>query len=225
MTTAPAFARSTAAPADIHFDWADPLWLDEALSQEERMVRDRSDDYCREKPFPPVFAAASAFRSRDHEQRWGRSAFLARRLRAMWVATLSITSLCKLIAREVERVDRGYRSAMSVQSSLTTERQTGAAAKPEAGSEQDRVLQGPIFSFPVNPSGHLEVRDASLGISRLFSSLRPQQQNRSPSGKPLRTASRRAAPACQPCENSWWPTGNGSSRHRPLAGNGEQGSS
>ena len=40
MTTAPVFARSTAAPADIHFDWADPLRLDEALSEEERMVRE-----------------------------------------------------------------------------------------------------------------------------------------------------------------------------------------
>jgi glutaryl-CoA dehydrogenase len=49
MTTAPVFARSSAAPPDVHFDWADPLRLDEALSEEERMVRDSADDYCQEK--------------------------------------------------------------------------------------------------------------------------------------------------------------------------------
>ena len=39
------------------FDWADPLLLDEALTEEERMVRDSAHDYCQEKLFPRVLEA------------------------------------------------------------------------------------------------------------------------------------------------------------------------
>ena len=54
MTSAPALAQAVAAPVETPFDWADPLLLDEALSEDERMVRDSAHAYCQEKLFPPV---------------------------------------------------------------------------------------------------------------------------------------------------------------------------
>jgi len=57
MNTAPAFVRPAAAPTEASFDWADPLLLDEALSEEERLVRDTAHAYCQEKLFPRVLDA------------------------------------------------------------------------------------------------------------------------------------------------------------------------
>ena len=52
-----ASARPSVASIEDPFDWADPLRLDEALSEEERMVRDSAHDYCQEKLFPRVLEA------------------------------------------------------------------------------------------------------------------------------------------------------------------------
>src|SRR6201987_2969448 len=57
MTSAPALAQPVAAPAETQFDWADPLLLEEALSEDERMVRDSAHAYCQEKLFPRVLEA------------------------------------------------------------------------------------------------------------------------------------------------------------------------
>ncbi len=118
MTTAPVFAQSTPAPADTHFDWADPLRLDEALSEEERMVRDSAHGYCQDKLFPRVLEANRHERfDREIMNEMGALGFLGSTIEGYGCAGVNYVSY-GLIAREVERVDSGYRSAMSVQSSL-----------------------------------------------------------------------------------------------------------
>jgi glutaryl-CoA dehydrogenase len=106
MTTAPGF------------DWTDPLLLDEALSEEERMVRDSARAYCQEKLFPRVLAA-NRHEHFDPEimNEMGALGFLGSTIEGYGCAGVNYVSY-GLIAREVERVDSGYRSAMSVQSSL-----------------------------------------------------------------------------------------------------------
>jgi glutaryl-CoA dehydrogenase len=54
MTGTAALVQPSAARAESHFDWSDPLLLDEALTEDERMVRDSAHAYCQEKLFPRV---------------------------------------------------------------------------------------------------------------------------------------------------------------------------
>jgi glutaryl-CoA dehydrogenase len=100
------------------FDWADPLLLDEALTEEERMVRDSARAYCQEKLLPRVVEANRHERfHREIMNEMGALGFLGATIEGYGCAGVSYVSY-GLIAREVERVDSGYRSAMSVQSSL-----------------------------------------------------------------------------------------------------------
>jgi len=100
------------------FDWADPLLLEEALTEEERMVRDSARAYCQEKLFPRVLEANRYERfDREIMNEMGALGFLGATIEGYSCAGVNYVSY-GLIAREVERVDSGYRSAMSVQSSL-----------------------------------------------------------------------------------------------------------
>jgi glutaryl-CoA dehydrogenase len=101
------------------FKWQDPLLLESLLSEEERMIRDSAHQYCQEKLMPRILMA-NRNEVFDVE--------IMRELGALGLlgATLPEKYGCAgvnyvtygLVAREVERVDSGYRSAMSVQSSL-----------------------------------------------------------------------------------------------------------
>ena len=101
------------------FHWSDPLLLDRQLSSDERAVRDAARDYCQERLAPRVL---DAFR---HE-RTDVSIFREMGALGLLGATLSeahggagLNYVCYgLVAREIERVDSGFRSMMSVQSSL-----------------------------------------------------------------------------------------------------------
>lgn len=101
------------------FQWNDPLLLEEQLTADERQVRDAARDYAQSRLAPRV---VSAFR----EERFDRDILLEMGERGFLGATLpeefggaGVGYVAQgLIAREVERVDSGYRSAMSVQSSL-----------------------------------------------------------------------------------------------------------
>jgi len=101
------------------FQWADPLFLDMQLTDEERMVRDAAAAYCQDKLAPRVL---EAFR---HEKmditifpEMGALGLLGPTIPTEYGgAGLNYVSY-GLIAREVERIDSGYRSMMSVQSSL-----------------------------------------------------------------------------------------------------------
>src|SRR6266851_5420611 len=118
MTGSAALVQSSAARAETHFDWSDPLLLDEALSEDERMVRDSAHAYCQEKLFPRVLEAnRHEHFDREIMNEMGTLGFLGSTIEGYGCAGVNYVSY-GLIAREVERVDSGYRSAMSVQSSL-----------------------------------------------------------------------------------------------------------
>ena len=118
MTSNLAHAQPSSVPAESVFDWTDPLLLDEVLSDEERMVRDSARAYCQEKLFPRVLEANRHERfDREIMTEMGALGFLGATIEGYGCA--GVNYVCYgLIAREVERVDSGYRSAMSVQSSL-----------------------------------------------------------------------------------------------------------
>ncbi|MGH6872547.1 MAG: acyl-CoA dehydrogenase [Rhizomicrobium sp.] len=115
-------AETTHAPARLEsnpFDWADPLLLAEELGEEERQVRDSARGYCQDRLMPRV---RDGFRHETFDRaimtEMGEMGFLGCTLPdAYGGAGLNYTCY-GLVAREVERVDSGYRSAMSVQNSL-----------------------------------------------------------------------------------------------------------
>ena len=101
------------------FQWADPFRLEDQLDEEERMVRDVARDYCQGKLMPRILEA-------NRHESFDRDIYYEMAELGMLGATLpeeyggaglNYVSY-GLIAREVERVDSGYRSAMSVQSAL-----------------------------------------------------------------------------------------------------------
>jgi glutaryl-CoA dehydrogenase len=107
-------APSSRAP----FSWDDPLLLAECLSEEERMVQQSAYDYCQDKLFPRVLSANREERfDREIINEMGELGLLGCTIEGYGCAGLSHVAY-GLVAREVERVDSGYRSAMSVQSSL-----------------------------------------------------------------------------------------------------------
>lgn len=100
------------------FNWQDPLLLDEELSEEEKMVRDSARDYAQEKLLPRVREAFREERfDREIMNEMGKLGFLGATIHGYGCA--GVNYVCYgLVAREVERVDSGYRSVLSVQSSL-----------------------------------------------------------------------------------------------------------
>src|SRR5436189_2478851 len=100
------------------FKWDDPFLFEDQLTEEERMVRDSARDYCQEKLLPRV---REAFRhekfDREIFNEMGALGFLGPTIEGYGCAGVNHVSY-GLIAREIERVDSGYRSGMSVQSSL-----------------------------------------------------------------------------------------------------------
>jgi glutaryl-CoA dehydrogenase len=100
------------------FKWDDALMLDGQLSEDERAIRDAAYTYCQEKLFPRVLMA-NRHETFDREimNEMGEMGFLGATLDSHGCAGVNYVSY-GLMAREVERVDSGYRSAFSVQSSL-----------------------------------------------------------------------------------------------------------
>jgi glutaryl-CoA dehydrogenase len=114
MNDAPSRQKSQFTP----FQWDDALRLDGQLSEDERAIRDAAHDYCQEKLFPRVLMANrhETF-DRAIMNEMGEMGFLGATLDGYGCAGVNYVSY-GLISREVERVDSGYRSAFSVQSSL-----------------------------------------------------------------------------------------------------------
>ncbi len=105
--------------AKASFNWADPLLLDQQLTEDERMVREAAQAYCQEKLLPRVL---EAFRHEKTDPaiftEMGALGLLGPTIPTEYGGA-GLNYVCYgLIAREVERVDSGYRSMMSVQSSL-----------------------------------------------------------------------------------------------------------
>ncbi len=104
--------------AKPQFQWDDPFLLDEQLTEDERMVRDSARAYCQERLAPRVIEATRREKfDREIMNELGSLGFLGSTIEGYGCAGVNHVSY-GLVAREVERVDSGYRSAMSVQSSL-----------------------------------------------------------------------------------------------------------
>src|ERR1700758_5884445 len=105
----------TAAPTETHFDWADPLLLEDSLSEDERMVRDSAHAYCQEKLFPRVLEANRHERfDREIMNEMGALGFLGSTIEGYGCAGGNYVCY-GLIAREVERVHSRYRPPIRVQ--------------------------------------------------------------------------------------------------------------
>ncbi|MBA6418447.1 acyl-CoA dehydrogenase [Pseudomonas neustonica] len=107
------------AASKASFNWEDPLLLDQQLTEEERMVRDSARQYCQDKLMPRVL---NSFRNEQTDveifREMGELGLLGATIPEEYGGS-GLNYVCYgLIAREVERVDSGYRSMMSVQSSL-----------------------------------------------------------------------------------------------------------
>jgi len=100
------------------FQWQDPFLLNAQLSDDERAIVDAAHNFCQEKLQTRVLMAARHEKfDREIMNEFGSMGFLGSTIDGYGCAGLNYVSY-GLVAREVERVDSGYRSAMSVQSSL-----------------------------------------------------------------------------------------------------------
>ncbi|KAK0383206.1 hypothetical protein NLU13_9119 [Sarocladium strictum] len=124
---------STRAP----FQWQDPLNLQDQLTDEERSIQDTARSYCQEKLLPRVL---DAYRNEDYDRKileeMGELGLLGPTIEGYGCAGVSSVA-AGLITREVERVDSGYRSGMSVQSSLVM----GPIAEHGSQEQKDRWLE------------------------------------------------------------------------------------
>jgi glutaryl-CoA dehydrogenase len=107
------------AKPSAEFDWEDPLGLEGQLSEEERMVRDTARGYAQDKLMPRILTAYREERfDREILNEMGALGLLGPTIPEEYGGAGLGYVAYGLIAREIERVDSGYRSAMSVQSSL-----------------------------------------------------------------------------------------------------------
>ncbi|MBP6528522.1 MAG: acyl-CoA dehydrogenase [Burkholderiales bacterium] len=110
---------NSAASQKATFNWADPLLLDQQLTEDERMIRDAAQQYSQDKLLPRV---VEAFRTEHTDieifREMGALGLLGPTIPEQYGGAGLNYVAYGLIAREVERVDSGYRSMMSVQSSL-----------------------------------------------------------------------------------------------------------
>ena len=116
---AKANASGAASASLAAFDWLDPFHLAEQFDDEERMIQQAAHDYCQARLLPRV---RDAFRHETFDRaimtELGELGFLGSTIPEEYGGAGASYVAYGLVAREVERVDSGYRSAMSVQSSL-----------------------------------------------------------------------------------------------------------
>ncbi|KAA0971192.1 acyl-CoA dehydrogenase [Aureimonas fodinaquatilis] len=106
-------------PTMKKFDWSDPFLLENQLSEEERLIRDTARDFAQERLFPRVMEAyENETTDRAVFEEMGELGLLGVTLPEDYGCAAASYVAYGLVAREVERVDSGYRSMMSVQSSL-----------------------------------------------------------------------------------------------------------
>ena len=112
-------APDTARGLKAAFKWDDPLLLESQLTEDERMVRDAAAQYCQDKLAPRVLKAfLDEHTDPEIFREMGAIGLLGPTIPAEYGGPGLNYVAYGLIAREVERVDSGYRSMMSVQSSL-----------------------------------------------------------------------------------------------------------
>ena len=119
MTMQKPIVKSKDAPDLGVFSWSDPFYLEQQLSEEERMLRDASRTFAEEKLQPRI---TKAFQNETVEpqlfREMGEMGLLGTTIPEEYGGLGAGYVSYGVVAREIERVDSGYRSMMSVQSSL-----------------------------------------------------------------------------------------------------------
>lgn len=101
------------------FKWEDPFLFEDQLTEDERLIQDAARAYCQDKLMPRIIEANRHEKfDRSIMNEMGELGFLGSTLPEKYGCAATNYVAYGLVAREVERVDSGYRSAMSVQSSL-----------------------------------------------------------------------------------------------------------
>ncbi len=118
MTAQPKM-KAKDAPAPASFQWDDPLLLEEQLSDDERMIRDSARQYAQSRLMPRIIEAYREEKTdRAIFNEMGELGLLGVTIPEEYGGVGASYVAYGLVAREIERVDSGYRSMMSVQSSL-----------------------------------------------------------------------------------------------------------
>jgi len=148
----PAIAKSTKLNS---FNWEDPLNLDSCLNDDEKMIRDHFHDYCQEKLMTRVKEANRLEHfDRDIMYELGDIGVLGATIKGYGCAGVSYVAY-GLLAREIERVDSGYRSAMSVQSSLVMHPINQYGTQQQKDKYLSRLNQGLIVgAFGLTEPNH-----------------------------------------------------------------------
>ena len=103
----------------VSFDWQDPMFLEHQFNDEERLIRDAAREYCQDRLMSRVkMANRNEVFDREIMNEFGELGLLGATIPEKYGCAGANYVSYGLVAREVERVDSGYRSAMSVQSSL-----------------------------------------------------------------------------------------------------------
>src|ERR1700729_193367 len=106
-------------PAPVNFQWDDPFMLDEQLTEDERMIRDTARAYAQDKLLPRIVKAYLEEKTdREIFNEMGELGLIGITLPEEYGCANASYVAYGLVAREIERVDSGYRSMNSVQSSL-----------------------------------------------------------------------------------------------------------
>ena len=105
-------------PSMTKFDWKDPLKLDSQLSEDERLIQNTTREYAQNELMPRILEAnRKEIFHREIYSEMGNLGLLGPTIEGYGCTNVGYTAY-GLIAREIERVDSAYRSALSVQSSL-----------------------------------------------------------------------------------------------------------
>lgn len=127
------------------FDWKDPFLLEEALNEEERMIRDQFRAYCQTSLMPRV---KQAYRDEKFDKNiireLGDIGMLGPTIKGYGCAGASYVAY-GLMAREIEAVDSGYRSAFSVQSSLAMQAIYEFGSQEQKDEYLPRLAQGKLI--------------------------------------------------------------------------------
>ncbi|XP_038163200.1 glutaryl-CoA dehydrogenase, mitochondrial-like [Cyprinodon tularosa] len=136
--------KKPAKLAKVAFSWQDPLDLDCQLTEEEIMIRDTFRNYCQEKLMPRILMAnRHEHFHREIVSEMGELGVLGPTIKGYGCAGTSYVAY-GLIAREVERVDSGYRSVMSVQSSLVMHPIYAYGTEAQKEKYRPRLARGEI---------------------------------------------------------------------------------
>ena len=136
-------SRHVRPPTRPAFDWQDPFFLDDQLNEEERAIRDAARDYCQDRLMSRVIEANRHEKfHREIMNEMGALGLLGSTLPEKYGCAGSSYTVYGLVAREVERVDSGYRSAMSVQSSLVIHPITAYGSYAQRARYLPKLLTG-----------------------------------------------------------------------------------